>query len=130
MNPKNTILTLLLIATVFSIALAGKRLPENTDEEVRKYVRQDYERMQGLSHGNWCSLGISADAQYSVGEDYAPIQEITSGGVWGIESDSLESDFTEVEEEQLSELRGQLKAIGFSSRAISAAFKNIEREEN
>lgn len=100
-----------------------------TPEEVRKYTRDDYGRMERLNSGD-CFIGIRADAEYSVGGSPAPIQEVTSGGLWGIESDS-DSDFlTDTENEQLHELKAQLKAIGFSSRAISAAFKSIERTEN
>lgn len=93
---------------------------------------QDYERMESLNAGNWCYIGIRAEAKVSV---YHPqevrgtaIQTITSGGLWGIESDSEEPYLESVEKEELADLRAQLKALGFSSRAISTAFKNVERE--
>ena len=123
----------------------GKRLPENTDDEVRKavtgvtYVRQDYERMERLNRGDWCFIGIAAEAEWSVpimsttangDQNWRLPQTVHSGGLWGIESDSDASYLAEVEQEQLAELREQLKAIGFSSRAISAAFKNVERKED
>lgn len=100
-------------------------------EEVRKYVRQDYERMEGLQRGNWSFIGIQAEAQYLIpcGNGSAIIQKLSSGGLWGIESDSDKSYFAEVEREQLSELREQLHAIGFSYRAIAAAFKSVEHED-
>src|SRR5438876_926107 len=41
----------------------GKALPENTPEEVRKYVRQDYERMESLNRGDWFYIGIRAEAE-------------------------------------------------------------------
>ena len=107
----------------------GKRLPENTDEDVRKYVRQDYERMESLNRGDWCFLGVEAVAVYSVGGTPATLQTVTSGGLWGIESDGNGDDMKEIESEQLSELHEQLHAIGFSKRAISAAFKNVQRED-
>lgn len=109
----------------------GHALPENTAEEVRKYVRQDYERMEQINSGNICFIGVRADARValSVCKDHSHMltQYITSGGLWGIESDS--DGIEEEEQEQLSELRSQLKALGFSTRAISAAFKNIGRKE-
>ncbi len=110
---------------------AGNRKPENTDEDVRKYVEQDYERMESLNRGDWCFLGIRAEADYSIGKDGDPylMQEISSGGLWGIESDSDADYFTSVEQEELAELRKQLEGIGFSKRAISAAFKNVDRLE-
>ena len=109
----------------------GHALPENTPEDVRKYVRQDYERMESLNNGQWCFIGIRAEAEYSVGEGvrggHCLIQEVTSGGLWGIESDSEASYFAEVEAEELANLREQLAGIGFSKRAIAAAFKDVTR---
>jgi len=116
----------------------GHALPDNKAEEVRKYVRQDYERMESLNAGHWCFIGIQAEAKVSVltyAKDEKPsqypeyAQTITSGGLWGIESDADRPYLESVESDELADLRGQLKALGFSTRAISAAFKNIERED-
>lgn len=98
-----------------------------TIEEVRKYVRQDYDRMESLNRGDWCFIGIRAEAQVQTGSDI--VQEITSGGLWGIESDSDHSHLEETEKEELANLRDELKVLGFSSRAISTAFKNVERKD-
>lgn len=102
-----------------------------TPENTRKYVRQDYERMESLNRGDWCFIGIRADAEVDLpGGRLARIsQQITSGGLWGIESDSDQSYIESVEQEELSSLRSQLEAIGFSKRAISAAFRNVEHKE-
>jgi hypothetical protein len=100
-----------------------------TEADVIKYTRQDYARREDLNSGGWCFIGIRADAEYSVdGSDV--VQEITSGGLWGIESDSGKSYFAEVEAEELAELRTQLSGIGFSKRAISAAIKNATHEND
>ena len=53
-------------------------------------------------------------------------QTITSGGLWGIESDSEESYLRSVEQEELSDLRAQLYELGFSKRAIAAAVKEMD----
>jgi hypothetical protein len=98
-----------------------------TIEEVRKYVRQDYERMERLNRGDWCFLGIRAEARVQTVSDVW--QEITSGGLWGVESDSDRKYLESVEKDELANLRTELKAIGFSARAISTAFKNVERED-
>ncbi len=106
-----------------------------TIEDVRKYVRQDYDRMERMNRGDWCMIGIRAEAEISLpvqcnkgcvhGHEvyYHTTQHITSGGLWGIESDSDKSYLESVEKEELSDLRAQLKALGFSARAISTAFK-------
>lgn len=99
-------------------------------ENTIKYVRQDYERMESLNSGQWCFIGIRAEAEYSLesgmrGERL--IQRMHSGGLWSIESDSEESYLKSVEEEELASLRSQLHAIGFSQRAISSAYRTVER---
>jgi len=103
-------------------------------EDIRKYVLQDYARMASLQRCDWGYIGIRMDAEITVstrdrtGEANGSImQTITSGGLWGIESDSDDAYLTSIEGEQLAELREQLQAVGFSKRAISAAVKNATR---
>lgn len=103
----------------------GNLLPGNTAEDVRKYVAQDYERMERIMSGDICFIGIRADAEVQIASNV--VQEITSGGLWGIESDDA---FTaeETEQEQLADLKTELLALGFSKRAIATAFKSVERD--
>ena len=115
----------------------GKLADGLTDEEVRKYVKSDYERLESLNRGDWCFIGIRAEAEIRCvymtegrgGRDYFQTQKITSGGVFGFESDMSQTDFEEVESEQLADLKDQLAAIGFSKRAIATAFKTVEHKE-
>lgn len=106
----------------------GDALLENTPDEVRKYVRHDYERMESLNRQNWYFCGIRAHAEVQLTGDLC--QTITSGGLWGIESDSGADYLTEVEDEQLDELKAELHAVGFSKRAITAAFRNAKENQN
>jgi hypothetical protein len=113
-------------------------------EDIRKYVRQDYERMERLNVGDWCFIFIKAEVEIQLiateensvvskvswHSPVAPYQTITSGGLWGIESDSDKDYIAEIEGEQLSELKSQLTALGFSKRAIATAFKSIKKEGN
>lgn len=109
----------------------GHALPENTPEEVRKYVRQDYERMEDLNKGHWCFMGIGTEAQVSIPSGSSSVtSKVSSGFCFGVESDAGQTHIDEMEQEQLYELKTQLKSLGFSSRAISQAFKNIERKED
>lgn len=111
-------------------------------EDIRKYVRQDYERMERLQHGDWCYIGIRAEATITLNATWensvvskaswhkpiAPEQTITSGGLWGVESDSDRTYLSEIETDELAELRERLRALGFSARAVSAAVKNAVTE--
>ena len=58
--------------------------------------------------------------------DASIVQEITSGFLsLGIEFDSDKAYLGEIETEQLSELREQLRAVGFGTRVITTAFKDL-----
>ena len=83
--------------------------------------------MESLNNGQWCFIGIRAEAEYSIGESHGSrlMQDVSSGGLWGIESDSDKGYFEDVEKEELGELRKQLEGIGFSKRAIAAAMREI-----
>ena len=114
-----------------------KPLDGLTPQDVRKYTRQDYERMERLQAGDWCYIGIRAEAEISIptgtylsfsrgGEQILLSQTITSGGLYGIESDSEREYLESIGKEELANLKTQLLALGFSRRAISQAFKNVE----
>lgn len=115
----------------------GKRIHEitiihypDTDADVSYLEQEGFEdRLRQYKDGQFSFIGIRAKAVYSVGGTPAVLQKITSGGLWGIESDSSDSYLTEVENEELLNLRSHLAEIGFSKRAISAAFQNVERKE-
>jgi|SRR5579871_665923 hypothetical protein len=95
-------------------------------ENIVKYCLQDYERMESLNNGNWCYLGIRAEAEVQTSNI---VQEITSGGLWGIESNSGKEFIKETEQEELSQLRKELLALGFSRHQVYRAFKRTERKE-
>jgi hypothetical protein len=105
----------------------------NGAEEVRKYVRQDYERMESLNRGHWCFIGIRAEAEImpnvvsdGLGKWHGITQTISSGGLWGIESDSDDGHIQETIREELANLKSELLAVGFSKRAIATAFKDVQ----
>jgi len=103
-----------------------------TAEDVRKYTRQDYKRMERMNRGDWCYLGISATAQIGIPQGSQPrsflLQSLTSSGLCGVESDSG-NYIQEIEKDQLAELRDVLLGFGFSRRAISKAFTNVEHKD-
>ena len=86
------------------------------------YTKQDYQRMEAYNNGDWQYLGIRVKAEIQIGDT---CQNISSGGLWGVESDSEDSYLKEVEQEELSSLRQTLYDLGFSKRAIAAAVKAI-----
>ncbi len=94
--------------------------------DIRKYIRQDYDRMESLNRGDFSFIGIRAEADVQMPSGI--VQRITSGGLWGIESDSEEGYLETVQTEELAELKKELFALEISRRAIATAFKNIKQE--
>lgn len=97
--------------------------------DIRKYVRQDYERMESLNAGNWSFIGIRAEADVQTAHG-AVIQTISSGGLWGIESDAGDDHIKETIQDELDSLKTELTALGFSKRAIATAFKDVQEEQS
>lgn len=94
----------------------------NTPREQRKYAKEAYQRMEAYERGEWHCIGVQAVAEIAVKAGNSTMtQEITSGSLWGIESDSDAATIKEVEGEQVDELADQLKAFGFTTRQIKAA---------
>jgi len=80
------------------------------------YVERDYERMEAYNRGDWYMTGVIAEAEvsYPMGQrGHRRIERFSSGGLWGIESDSGDY-FREVAQEQLHELKKHLKQFGVS----------------
>jgi hypothetical protein len=94
--------------------------------DIRQHCQRDYERMESLNRGDWCFIGVRAEAEIIID---GVTQDISSGGLWSIESNSDRTYLAEIDGEQLSELREQLRALGLRTRAISAAFQNLEHAE-
>lgn len=93
--------------------LEGKTQKER--KELYDQAKQQYERMESLNRGNWQYIGIQAEAQIEIN---GTLEYITSGGLWGIESDSGRDYIDEVGKEQMAELKGLLRELGFSKRQI------------
>lgn len=80
----------------------------------RKYGKQDFERMEALSRGDWYFVGVVAKA--IVRDANGQSQEFTSGGIcggiWGVESYAEEYIEGELKEEELDDLYDQLHKYG------------------
>jgi len=93
---------------------------------VQGWIDQDRARLADYGR-TWSCVGVRAEAQIATGgPKYWTVQTVTSGGLWGIESDSDESYFDEVGAEELAALRTILEDLGFASGQISAAFASVE----
>jgi hypothetical protein len=73
-------------------------------------------RRQQYGNGDFGFIGILAEAEIVVS---GVCQTITSGGLWGIESDSTPDYLSEIEQEEIEQLQEILQALGFSQEVIS-----------
>lgn len=70
---------------------------------------------------DWLFVGVVAHAHIEVGtENIVQIVPIRSGGLWSVESDSDDSYFQQIGDEELSDLRGLLHEFGFTDEEIDA----------
>lgn len=98
--------------------------------ENMKQAKENYNRIMKYETGELCDYGVKATAIIKTfeNETYWLMNEISSGGLWGLSSDSDNSYFLEEEQNQLEELKEVLKEFGFSKKEINQA--KIERKEN
>jgi hypothetical protein len=83
------------------------------DYLARKYVREDYRRHEALCRGDWGFLGCVAKATVSYPTAHGRrLQTFSSGGLWGIETDSASSHQDEIAREELADLKSHLEAFG------------------
>ena len=77
--------------------------------------------MESLNAGHWSYNGIRAEAEIVIN---GLCQTITSGGLWGVESDSDKDYISQIEREELGQLSEQLAALGFKKQPIRAAIED------
>ena len=83
-----------------------------------EYIEQDYARAEAFNRGDWCMVGIWAEAKVKLSGEV--VQTIRSGGLWNIESDSGAEYFEEVAAEELEQLSAELAELGFSADEVAA----------
>lgn len=82
-------------------------------ENYRECGMWNYERMEQINNGDSWFIGITATAVIHAANSNV-IQHIHSGGLWGIDSDN-NVYIKEIENEQLSDLKEQLKAFSIDT---------------
>jgi hypothetical protein len=102
--------------------------PQKGAVENKKQAKRDYERLLAYDRGDWGMIGIKAEAHIACSLDGKTwkLDTITSGGLWGIETDADEKYHNEIEQEQLAELKDYLKEYGFTDEEIEKAEVVIE----
>lgn len=83
------------------------------DQDELEDRKEEYER------GDFSFVGVRAEADVVV---EGVLQTLTSGGLWGIESDSGKEYVEETGAEQWNELRQILKSIGVATSELPTEF--------
>lgn len=86
------------------------------DTEERKYALQDKKRLEAYYNDEWYFIGIQAVAEIRIN---GISQTISSGGLYGIESDNSNEYFDEVFEEEKEQLKDVLLQLGFTEKQIA-----------
>jgi hypothetical protein len=96
-------------------------------ETVKGYIEEDRQRLKAFYRDDWWMIGIRAEAEVLTGEGLCWLcNTVSSGGLWGIESDSGKAYLKEVADDELSSLRDTLKELGFEDAEIDMAFTSAE----
>ncbi len=93
--------------------------------QIKCWIDEDQARLQEFYSGGLGCIGIKAKTLIYIpkGSDTYLMQEIASGGLWGIESDSDDQSIKEIEDSQLADLKDTLDQLGIS-------YENIEVKQH
>lgn len=100
---------------------SGRHDDVEDDAERAKYEAEDAARLASYGHA-WACVGVRACLRIAVpiGGHSFTTYELTSPGLWGIESDSGEAYFAEVFEEEKAALWDSLRKVGLAVLAFDA----------
>lgn len=105
----------------------GNRVMQYFNPANPEYAEQDYKRMMEFENGDVSCIGIRAAAKVLIPTgDHHIILYVKSPGLWGIESDSEDGYFKEVETDELASLKDMLIALNVDISNFDALSKEAE----
>ena len=110
------------------VAVPGRRPPaelqtirvlvEHDPDPDASFLDQDEDRKAQFERGEFGFVGVRAVADVVI---EGTVQTLTSGGLWGVESDSGEEYLVSVAVEEYEQLRRVLKTVGVPTAQLPAA---------
>jgi len=102
-------------------------------EKVKEWIDEDNERLEAYGQ-SWWNLFIRAYARIQIptspnGDGHRIVQLIRTPGLFGVESDSDDAYFKEVEDDELDTLKHILLAMGIDAVEVSRKIEGAERKE-
>lgn len=73
--------------------------PDATPE----YAEENQARLDAYNRGDWCMVGVCVDIQIQTRKNWVDPPVVGRASLWGIESDSDDTDFAEVESDLIRE---------------------------
>src|SRR5205814_1413585 len=96
----------------------------------QEYYKKD-QRRKSRYGSQWCMYGIRAQVEIGIPSEngqFLTTQKLTSGGLWGIESDSGKKYFKEVAQQELEDLKDMLQVLNVDLTGFEQLAKGIEPE--
>lgn len=88
------------------------------DPDLSYLDQDDFEdRRDAFERGDFSFVGVRAEAEVAIG---GIMQTLTSGGLWGTESDSGDEYFLEIADQEWHELRKILTDVGVPTSQLPA----------
>ena len=97
------------------LSITAKQLPDPFPDTSYLEAEGFEHRRQQYENGGFEFIGVRAEAEIVVN---TVCQTITSGGLWGIESDSDHQYLVEIENEEVDQLKAILQSLGFSDSEL------------
>lgn len=93
-----------------------------TAEEKAEYFKQDAARYQAWLNDEWSYMGVTVSIRKQTASNWADGGlEVGRASVWGIESDSEEQDFQELENEGIEEAFAEVQRLRDALCAVATA---------
>lgn len=89
-----------------------------TPKERAQYLAADAVRLAQWKNDEWHYLGIVVEIQIQTAQNWAVPPTVARASLWGIESDSDESYFKEVERDLIEEAKGDFKTTRAAMRRV------------
>jgi len=103
-------------------------IPTFVEDEGEEYREENEKRLAAYNRGEWWYNGCRAVAVVSYPIDdhgNRRLQEFTSGGLWGIESDVDSNYRNEIHGEELADLKGHLEVFGVDTSDFETKSRHI-----
>ena len=102
----------------------------DTDADTSFLEQEEFSELRESYHrGDYYFVGVraNADVSYAISNTDRRIETLTSGGVWGIESNSGKDYIEgEVGKDELNDLKTHLERFGVNTSNFDALIENVE----